>query len=244
MDLKVVIPSRGRSDTITTHELMPYADVVVPESQVAEYSQVCDNVSPVPDEVAGMGAIRQWVLDNYEQEVVVMADDDVTAMFCVSALSAYDMTGVDSIWHALLSAAVCARDLGVSLFGFNQGNGDARKYQPGRPFSLTSWIGGVVGVVGRRVRWNPKQRLKADVDAVMEALLKDRILWVDQRFSFVQHRDHNKGGNEPYRGSTQTKTDILRLESKWGRHLKWTRKQHHEVPTINVRRANPEVHET
>ena len=72
-----VIPSAGRAETMTTHKLFREAFVCVPESQVQMYRKYIDRVVPHPDTVYGMGQKRQWILDNFDEDIIFMADDDI-----------------------------------------------------------------------------------------------------------------------------------------------------------------------
>ena len=70
-----------------------------------------------------------------------------------------------------------------------------------RPFSLNTWVGGVVGIVGRELRYDTSIRLRADIDFCLQSLLRDRIVVVGGRFSFIHTRFAGGGGNAANRSS-------------------------------------------
>ena len=52
-DIHVAIKSYKRADVMTTHEIVPFAHVWIPESQEAEYKAVHDKIITIPDELDG-----------------------------------------------------------------------------------------------------------------------------------------------------------------------------------------------
>jgi hypothetical protein len=72
--MEVVIPSSGRANKQITRRYFPDAHIIVPENEVVDYS-IHANVVGVP--VKGIGATRQWIIENYGPKVL-MLDDDLT----------------------------------------------------------------------------------------------------------------------------------------------------------------------
>src|SRR5690554_2298248 len=116
-EFRVVILSRGRSDTITSHKLFPTATLCVPESEVDLYGHCGLDVVPVPDEVKGLGPLRNWVLDHFPEEIIVMADDDITHVWVTCQKNGYKIDDPATVLQLIETAAVCARDLGTACFG-------------------------------------------------------------------------------------------------------------------------------
>lgn len=88
LGIRIVILSRSRWKSIQddTLKLLPdWIEIIVPVSEEEEYARVCDNpLILVPDEIEGLGPLRNWVLDNIEEETVIMFDDDVTTCYNLS----------------------------------------------------------------------------------------------------------------------------------------------------------------
>jgi hypothetical protein len=76
-----VIPSAGRAGSVITTKLFHHAWLCVPESEAAAYRKHHENVVSHPDDVYGMGQKRQWILDNFDDEIIFMADDDIEPHF-------------------------------------------------------------------------------------------------------------------------------------------------------------------
>jgi hypothetical protein len=115
--------------------LFPRATVCIAEEEVKDYSPVVSaagaDLLVHPDSVAGIGPIRQWVLDNVEEEVVVMADDDIYQVRCpIGSISkSHVINDPDSIHQILENTAMLARGLPTPVFGFDKSGGDTRKFR-------------------------------------------------------------------------------------------------------------------
>ncbi len=181
-----VIPSAGRAGTMTTHKLFRTSYVCVPESQAEEYARVHDNVVTHPDSVYGMGQKRQWILDNFDEDIIFMADDDIDCLQYMGDVSdprtGYVYTKLrdpDHIWEVLLNTAHIARDLGTNLFGFNE-LPDKRKFDYLSPFATRSRINGFgMGIIKDGQRFDPRLVVKQDYDFYLMTLYWKRFVWRD-----------------------------------------------------------------
>lgn len=234
--MEVVILSRGRSETITTHKLLPYAKLCVPESEKEKYQHTGLDIITVPDEVKGLGFLRNWVLDNFKEKIIIMCDDDISHVWLNARARGMKINDPETIEQLLYSTAQCAEDLGTSCFGFSQ-FWDVRKYKGTEPFALDSWVGGVIGVVGRDIRFL-NQMFKVDIDFCLRTLLEKRIMWKDNRYSFVQKRDRNKGGNAIFRTADGIERELNYLDNKWGKYFKRRVTKAGEITNMRVKRKN------
>lgn len=219
MNVRVIIPSRKRADTLAkgTINLFPDATVCVGESEVPEYRKVTKNLLVHGDEVVGLGILRQWILDHVDDEVIVMPDDDIHALYSFVGVRTRRITDPADVMRVLENAAMCAKAAGARVFGFNQG--DIRKFEPQKPFSFNSWVGGLIGIIGRDLKYDPFCRLHDDVDLCLQSLMKHRIIWQDLRFKFANKIFAGGGGNAISRSKEQHEKEIAYLKRKWGAHL-------------------------
>ena len=235
---KFLIISRNRSDIITSHKLFPFAQILVPESEKSDYEHLSNDIETVPDSIIGLGQLRNWILDTYKEEIVIMLDDDITSCRCISRESYYKVQNPDDVKTILLNAANCAKDLGTSVFGFDQ-NADVRKYKASSPFNFCAWVGGVIGVIGRKYRFLADHKFKVDIDFCLNVLMKERIIFKDNRFSFLQNRNFMKGGNSSFRRQADVDQEVYRLKNKWGSHYQFKKTKTGEDTKIRVQRRNP-----
>ena len=218
LGIKIVILSRGRADAITTTKLLPdFIEVLVPESQREIYeSSISNPVITTPDDIKGLGVLRNWCLSNFEEETVIMLDDDLYALYCNTGRHARQIKDKMEVLEIIVNTAIMAKDAGVGVFGFFQT--DIRKYKPTDPFSLCTWVGGLIGVIGKGIRFR-NDRFKVDIDFCLTNLLVKRIIWCDNRYTFYQNRDNNKGGNAEFRNLEDYKKSCDTLKTKWGKYI-------------------------
>lgn len=218
-DIKIVIISRGRSESISTHKIFPdYIEILVPESEKELYERNLDNpILTIPDDVKGLGEVRNWCLKSFEEDILVMVDDDISRLYCLSTPLSKEIKDKEEVVQVIINTAVMAKDMGVHCFGFSQT--DIRKYNGTDPFKLSTWIGGVIGVIGRKYEFR-KDKFKVDIDFCLQNLLVDRIILCDNRYLFSQKRDCNVGGNSIFRTDEEYQKSVDSLADKWGKYLK------------------------
>jgi hypothetical protein len=227
---------------MTTHRVIPSATIVVPESEVELYEELTgrEDLVPIPDEYEGGAAVSNWCLDHFEDECLILMDDDISGCFSIGA--GYDRgrwLTRDEILHVLEVTTVCAYDVGVTLFGFNEAF-DRRKFQDTDPFKLSGRCGGgVMGVIGREYRLDDMLRTRYSVDFALQHLLKDRIVWVERRYLFAQKQETNAGGDTLFRSTARVARDEARVKEKWGRFVSMRMGKGIYQTKINVPRRQP-----
>lgn len=226
--MKVVVPSKGRSDVIhkNTLALLPSATVVVAKEEEDDYRQITDNILVHPgasEGIVGIGAIRQWILDNVEDEIVVQVDDDIRLAYTQTGIRKRRVVDEESILNIFHQTAIMAKEMGTCVFGYTQNSGRPQAYKPMAPIKLVGWVGAIVGFVGRSVRYDTELRLRADIDFCLKVLLKHRIVCIDERYDFVHVRFAGSGSNAANRSAERTNQEIAKLQNRWGKYLTVTR---------------------
>jgi len=218
--MKIIIPTRGRAATIGDKalRLFPDATLCVGKDEVDAYAKVSDRLLVHPAKVVGIGPLRQWVLDHVEDPCVVMVDDDMTHVYSQVGFHKWRIEDAETARAIVERMAILAADAGVRVFGFNQA---ARPltYANFRPFGLDTWVGGLIGIIGRELRYDTSLLLRADIDFCLQSLLHDRIVLVDGRYSFIHTRFAGGGGNAANRSSERHQQEIAYLRRKWRPYL-------------------------
>ncbi|MFA6134586.1 MAG: hypothetical protein WC869_11285 [Phycisphaerae bacterium] len=218
--MKIVIPSKNRADIIGDKalRLFPDATLCVADNEVDAYAKVSDRLLVHPAGVVGIGPLRQWVLDHVDDPCVVMVDDDVTHVYSQIGFHKQRIEDADTARAIVERMAILAQDAEVRVFGFQQA---ARPftYANFRPFSVNTWVGGLIGIIGRELRFDTSLLLRADIDFCLQSLLRDRIVLVDGRYSFIHTRFAGGGGNAANRSSERHEREIAYLRRKWGPYL-------------------------
>ena len=236
LDVKILILSRSRYNTISTNKLLPdFIEVLVPESQKELYQERISNpILTIPDEVEGLGRVRNWVKDNFKENIIIMIDDDINSCYCLTGKFSRRIDDKDELLQVLINTAVMANDLGLHCFGFSQT--DIRKFNATEPFRLNSWVGCVIGVIGKDIDFRD-DKFKVDIDFCLKCLLVDRIVWLDNRYYFNQNRDNNAGGNSIWRTQEAYEKSTNDLCEKWGKFLKKSDKYKTNIAlSLNVKR--------
>lgn len=218
--MRVVIPSRGRVESCADTARLFYDPIVtVAESELQDYRSVlrCE-ILPHPDDVTGIAPIRQWILNHFDDETMVMVDDDVTKAYVLIGQRKRTITRPDSIKQILSNAETIARGMGAPVFGFNQA-WDVRKFSPQDPLRFYGWTGGVIGIIGRDLHYDQGLLLRADIDYCLQALRTFRTVFIDHRFSFVHRRFGGGGGNAHLRSQKRNEEELRYLQEKWGKWL-------------------------
>jgi hypothetical protein len=216
--------SRSRSRAITTHRLFPSATLVVPESEIEAYAGILlpEKVS-IPDPVSGVSAVRNWIIGRFDEDAIVMLDDDISACVCMVSLRCRKLSPEETL-AMLENSAYCARGAGARLFGWHQ-RSDPRLLQRNDPFGVNHWVGGAVGIVrdekGDAPQWDELLKCKCDIDGSLTELMVSRLVWNEARFCFVQERDKNLGGNSLFRSAERIAAEKRYLKSKWKSHIRF-----------------------
>jgi len=223
LTLRLVVLSRGRGRSITSHRLFPTATLLVPAGEAADYAHTGLAIETIPDAIGGISAVRNWTLRRFTEDAVVMLDDDITACVCMVSLRCRRLSPEETL-AMLENSAWCARGAGARLFGWHQ-RSDPRLLQRNDPFGVHHWVGGAVGVVrgpdGSAPRWDELLKCKCDIDATLQELLDNRLVWNEARFCFVQERDKNLGGNSLFRSAERIAAEKRHLKRKWQAHIRF-----------------------
>lgn len=214
----IVILSRGRWDTITTHKLIPDATLIITDQEEQKYSHIDIQKKIIPAKIKGISAVRNWVLENMKEKIIVMFDDDIDKMYILTGTYCDTTKKPEYIKDVIENTAQMAEDLEVGCFGWNQ-SWDTRKYDPFKPFKFNKWIGTAIGVIGKEIKWDNALMFKCDIDFCLQQMWKKRILWNDTRYAFSCKRDKNKGGNSLFRTHEKIQSEIEYLKNKWGKWL-------------------------
>lgn len=241
LSLRLVIMSRGRAKTMTSHRLFPSATLVVPESEFQTYYAAAlvdgSQIEAIPDAVIGISAVRNWIVRRFPEDAIVMIDDDIKACVALVSLRCRKLLP-DEIVAMISNAAHCAAGAGARIFGWHQ-RSDPKLLQRNDPFGLHHWVGGVLGVIGKEPRWDELLRCKCDIDACLTEFMERRIVWQDARFCFVQERDKNLGGNSLFRSEERIKVEQRHLKRKWKGHIQFENYKSQERVAIDVQRRQP-----
>lgn len=236
MELKKVILSRGRASAISTHKFIRDAVIVCPDTEVDGYRKCGLEIVPIPESVRGLGAVRNWCLDHFTEDLV-MIDDDLKKVFFLGGPKLVYFTDPEDCSAIINNCYVMAGDADCRMFGFNQ-TYDIRKFDPHDPFLLNSWTGGIIGVIGRdpELRFIETNKGKVDIDFCLQNLMKYRRVWIDDRYAFQTAKDNNRGGSSEFRTLESLNAEMMFLKRKWGKYIAFGKCSSRETVRLHVDR--------
>ena len=217
--MRILVPSYGRDDCATTMDLMPSAEIVVPESQKAAYEiNYPGRVISIPDDQDGTVSKKRnaviWLMG--EGELAWMIDDDFVSMKHINSGKYVEDEDIEPV---LFNHWVVMEELGACFGGFSISDDYVRSLEY-QPFSITKCSYAALCIRNIGVMADENLGRYEDVDLFIALMNKGRIGWRDNRY-YVHHlcnKDKRKktqkggieGGDAAYMGDTDY---MLR---KWG----------------------------
>lgn len=193
MEIKIVIPSLGRFNNVSTVKAVDNCSICCTQKEYAKYKEnYPDNeIIPHPDNLIGLPATRQWIYDKFGD--VFMLDDDVER--CervyqdpldkipskVDPKTAYDI--IQTNYYT-------TKNLGLYLYGFLK---DANPVQckPFDPLRMSGTINGCAFGILKTDRLYFDKRCIAVEDYFISLLnaYYYRACFIDRRYAFPQKKD-------------------------------------------------------
>ncbi len=220
-DIKLIIPSAGRSENITTTKYILNCTLCVPESELEQYKKANDcNIITHPDTIVGLGNKRNWILEKYKS--VVMLDDDLKGMKRLYTKDLSSILTSSEAYQIIQETYFAAKDSGAKLFGFNHVV-NPLMYKSLEPIKLTGYINGCcIGIIE-----NNKLKFHEDIIGVNDfyiSLLNAyyfRYIYKDSRFCMAQDSIRkNVGGLAKFRNEDTEKKDYILLKKYFGEAIR------------------------
>jgi len=224
--IRFVIPSRGRHQSIANESLrlFPQATLFVHESEAPNYRQHCPKSHIETHAITtGIGAIRQQMFRQFDDECIVNVDDDLqyVASYTARALRKLDPPTIEALCY---NAAELAYQSGTCYFGFNL-YASPNWFKPTNPFHLKHPGFQVFGIIGREIEFDPRLKVKGDVDIYLQAFTKRHFVIIDERIhahakAGTGEAGGNTGGNRGFDGADSKANSLRIMSQKWGAGVK------------------------
>jgi len=226
--MQIIIPSKGRADTITTHLIFPSAKIVVIESEYEAYAKNvgADRLVTLPAGLSGLTDTRNFILDNWRHETIYMADDDAIGLGRNHIIggghlddAAYEKNIIKDpqICEAIIKElAALAESGGAWLFGLKWCKD--KHFSGFEPFKLSGFVGQGLGFVkNHKLTYDKRCTLYDDYDISLMNLYQKRFCVVDQRYWLnVVDTAVNPGGLSNERNQTRYEVCFKAMRKKWG----------------------------
>lgn len=216
-EIKVVIPSAGRPNRVSTTKHVAGAILCVPEKQVELYKEYNPGVEVVthPNEIVGMGNKRNWICEKFG--TVFMIDDDTAGLQRLYETRVSVCTA-DEAYGIIQNLGNLAILSGCYLFGFSK-YANTLNYTGLKPFSMVGYINAVgIGLVEKSMlKFSDKIQCNNDVYISCLNAHYYHKCFIDARFSFKQNSiNRNTGGMSIIRTPEVEEGDIIELKRVFG----------------------------
>jgi hypothetical protein len=202
--------------------LFPTAIICVNESEVDVYKDSHPDIELLVHPDMPLIETKNWMLDNIQTPCIVQFSDDIKWLqrICPPQKRIRDSR---TILQVIENAVITATDLDVSIFGWTINTNYTLLHPEVRPFrSCAPCSAHALGIRGAsRNRKFEHFIAQADFDYTLQAMLIDRCIQMDVRFSFQTGEKlsgGNRGGNTGQYTSEQFLEARERLFKKWGRY--------------------------
>ncbi len=221
-DLRIgyVCPSYKRADDLKILKWFPEIHICVHKFEYAYYKEANPDaqIFSIPDALRGnMAKVRNFILEQAEEDVVIMMDDDVKGLYRVE----------DRKWEQLVSHEVIqkceqwaqeAYHIGTPLFGVNTNN-DRGSYREYSPISFLSPIlGSFFGIIklDNDIRFDERLSLNEDFDYYLQVIQKHHKALRWNKYHYKAAHIKGLGGCCSYRTVEAEKKQAEIMLRKWG----------------------------
>ncbi len=217
--LGVYVPSYKRSHDIKTYHVLNDCTYVVRESEADAYRDAgVDKILAAPDsEIDSLPKVRQWIIDNTPEDVVVQIDDDITGFSYVNKNNLVRIEDMDIVDAEFERIGQIISDLRIGFASIRMQE-NVIKYN--EEFRFQSTIGLICwfNKAGLKSRYDTNIRFKADIDFQLQELLYNRIIIVPEYFRARAIYDKNEGGNSVDKNTKTLNATVEYMKTKWGRY--------------------------
>ena len=125
----IYVPSYKRSDRIMTWNVLNDCTYVVRESEEAAYRKAgITKILTAPDEeINSLAKVRQWIIDNTPEDIVIQCDDDISRMIYKGKNNKVEIADKDVIDMEFERVAQILSDLRLGFASCTM-TGDVRKF--------------------------------------------------------------------------------------------------------------------
>lgn len=232
--LGIYVPSYRRANNIITEHLLNSCTYVVRKSEEKEYKAAgVKNVLSVEDEeINCMSKVRQWIIDNTPEDIVIQIDDDISSiMYRLEETS--DIEDKDVIDMEFLRIAQILEDLHL---GFASITVTGKPWSYTQEFQFAGLCGGIYWFNKEwyKAKMDIKADVKEDTDKVLQELLYNRIIVIPKYLAMNAGIDTNDGGDNINKNTRKISECNEYMKMKWGRYYSFDEKKN--TPKIAVKR--------
>lgn len=217
MDFNFISPSYKRADNCLTHKAYPSIKYAVCETEAGAYKKNgIKNLIVLPKGIQGNNArVRNYILDNYNDNPLVMMDDDTMSIGIYDEGKRIKLNEQD-LFDKITNHIQLMKDLGAYLGGVNLIL-EPRAYRINCPYSFFTPILGPFNIhIKSAVRYSEELNLKADYDYFLEQIKTNKLTLRDNRMNYDHKKLTYKGGCAMLRNEAEERKQFDLFQKKWG----------------------------
>lgn len=243
LEYRFICPSYKRPENMKTFmKLFPEATIVIRPDEKEAYSKFVpeEQLTLINEPVTNYAETSQWIFNHFEEEVLIILDDDTKTMTAIVGRKCRRITDGNVIKSVLLSSARVCKDLGIRAFAYRRTMTALQYFNDTEPFALKGMMTNPHGFIGRPFKWDTRNIGRQDEDLSMQIMKDHRILFIDQRFFFDDGLVFGgKGGLQVQRNKNTIESDKKLLKEKWGDLIEFQAKKGTENVLLKVTRKAP-----
>lgn len=215
----IYVPSYKRSNIIKTDKILNQCTYVVRESEEDLYREAgVRSIMTAPDnEIDSLPKIRQWIIDNTPEDIVIQVDDDIERFSYVNKVNMVEVEDPDIVDAELARIAQIISDLDIGFASIRMQE-SVVKYNEEFRFQSTIGLMCWFNKSALKSRYDENVLFKADTDFQLSELLENRIIIVPEYLRAKAMYDKNSGGNNVNKNSQTMMQTIEYLRNKWGKY--------------------------
>lgn len=220
--MKICIPSSNRSNKCTSSFLKD-AIVFVPEGQKKLY-QIKNEIIEVPEVFYGITKTRNFIIDFFKDEDILMLDDDVKECGYFKSGLRIDLKDekFSDQWKKMFENCFqITKDFGFKIWGAENGGSKFSNHILNLIDIKGSINGTILGITANSYRFNEKYIVKEDFDLILRAYKNDGGFLKFNNFYWRTKHWGNPGGCVDYRTNEIESNCISLLKKEHGKkHIK------------------------
>jgi len=219
---RIVVPSRRRTEKLSpilTH--MAHVTYCVAEPELDDYSAVLPKGIEVMTHpsLQTIGAIRQYILDQRPEKVIVQSDDDLRHVMPLVGTKRKKIIDPQAVQRIIENCVHGVLDLNLGMFCFSR-QPKPNFFRGHKPFNLVAPCAACFGIADRRLAFDPELFNAEDVDITMKSLLLNRIVLQDYRFYFDYGLiGSGVGGLQGKRSDANVLAGTQRVSDRWSGYV-------------------------
>jgi hypothetical protein len=221
MLMHLAIPTKGRAGRVTSLRYAPQATLYAPDTEAHAYRTCYPHcpIVPVPLDVQGITATRNWILAQAPDPYVVFLDDDVKRAGWRRIYSHHSAdrpitpTELAQTWQTLFDVT---EQLGYRIWGLAT-HSATRGVYPYKPFLWRSYVtASCMGILAHTgVRFDESYPVKEDYELCLRCMQEDGGVVAARYLYWENAHWSTPGGCKDYRTQAMERSAIERLMARY-----------------------------